>query len=594
MFLRKNSSRFYLVFAKTITLLFACAVLFLQGCSGSGNNSGGTGGGDGGGTGGSNSGGITGDFNFPIVLEEDFNYPDQAGWPGWIVPTGGPGTATIVNQRGCLEGPLNTLVRMVLDDPENYQQVEGTYTAYPENIHNQGMGFYVPQNRHYLMADPANLGQGLVAYFEAGQFDELGFWTEINGVEMKRTATPLNTLLGETVTPEAGFPNNPSFHVRYRVEKSAPHQIRLRARMWRTENPEPSVWHLDYLLATGTGESYEVFDDFAGTVAFDLYNYGNPMGGSQRACFDDLVIRDLNPNPIAGIAAPTQVASSFGFAEGPVWVDEEGVLLFSDVSGDIIRRYNPSDGSVSVFRGDQAPNAFANGLARDIDGSFLICEQNLQRILDRDNIGNQTIIASEFDAGAGLQPFNSPNDVAVHSNGTIYFTDPTFGTLFNGALTQPLGEQGIYRVSPGGALSQITTATQPNGIALSPDESRLYVSDTVANLIRAFNVAADGSVTGEISGPGEVFPIAVNGGDGLAVDVAGNIYVARGSEGIDVFSRFGVLWGNIAVTEDARNVAFGDNDLKTLYITTGDLGTMTGSLYTVKVNLPGVNLPGGS
>ncbi|MCB1214600.1 MAG: SMP-30/gluconolactonase/LRE family protein [Deltaproteobacteria bacterium] len=522
-------------------------------------------------------GGSVGAFSFPVVIEENFDYPDQAGWPGWVLPEGAPDAASIVDQRACLQGPANTLLRMVYDTTESYQEIEATYTAFPQNIHSQGMGFYGPQNGYYLNGGTVP-GQGLVAYFEGGSLDDLGFWTEISGVETKRASVLLNTVLGETVTAEAGFPGDAVFKGRYRVERIAYNQIRLRSKLWRLEDPEPELWNLEYIVDTGPG-LYSIFHNFAGTIALDVYNY-NVAG---QACFDDVVVRDLNPDPLAGVADPVEVASGFGFTEGPVWIAEENTLIFSDITADTLYAYAHEDGSLQEFRPDQSPDALANGLARDLNGDLLICEQAQQRLVLRDSEANQSVIASGFEG----EPFNSPNDVIVHSSGAIYMTDPTYGTLFDGGLEalQTLGFRGIYRIEEDGTVEALYTnaAEQPNGLAFSPDESRAYVAFTDPAEIRAYQVLGDGSFS-EISGEG--FPIALSsGGDGLKVDQLGNLYVASGNE-VRVYSPFGDEWGSLSLPMPVRNLAFGGPELKHLYITAGT------SLYRTVVNVPGVVLPG--
>jgi gluconolactonase len=269
---------------------------------------------------------------------------------------------------------------------------------------------------------------------------------------------------------------------------------------------------------------------------------------------------------------------SFGFLEGPLWLAESGVLLFSDMdmSGSnamgppaTIRRLTPP-AMFSVF----APSSNGNGLALYTDGRVLAATHDNQGLSWFDSAtGAKTPIAVQ----AGGKSLNSPNDLAVRSDGTVYFTDPNYQR--GSARPEVTKVTGLYRLQPPLMTSGTNeaflldgTLTQPNGVALSPDEKTLYVGSSGAEIWK-FSVAADGSLSNrtKFAEPGA--------SDGLTVDCAGNLYVTSGE--VEVFAPDGMRLGGIAVGGSPTNVAFGDADRKTLYITAG------ARLYSIRLNVPG-------
>jgi gluconolactonase len=278
---------------------------------------------------------------------------------------------------------------------------------------------------------------------------------------------------------------------------------------------------------------------------------------------------DAGTNPVDGVPA----AQAFGpmtyqFLEGPEWDAANGRLLFSDIPGDTIYQYVPPN-DFSVLR---TPSRMANGLAIEAGGTILICEHEgraVTRLLPNDT----TEIVAGLYMGLAL---NSPNDVTLRSDGTIYFTDPDYGLA---GRPRGVAFHGLYRVSPQGALSaewegQLTE--RPNGVALSPDESTLYLTDTENRRVYRFGVGADGS----LSDMGLFADAMGTSPDGLAVDRDGNVYLAS-SAGIEVFHPNGTRWGVIAVPESPSNLTFGGPELRTLYITTAR------TLYRVDVPIAG-------
>jgi gluconolactonase len=264
--------------------------------------------------------------------------------------------------------------------------------------------------------------------------------------------------------------------------------------------------------------------------------------------------------------------SSSGTYEGPVWVQASGVLLFSDMTfttpidpSQILKLAPPS--TEATFLQDSG----TNGMAIDGSGTVFACSHKVQGIVKLDF--SSAMLTTVVDNYNG-KTFNSPNDIVVRSDGTIYFTDPDFQL---GSRTSATGKKGIYRVSPAAQVSLVDdTFAEPNGVTLSPDESVLYVADYNGNVVRTFSVAADGSTSGR-----KDF-VTVTTPDGFAVDCAGNLYVASGTPGvIQVYSPSGTKLGSVTVVASLSNMAFGGSDGKTLYITAGK------ALYSLDMNLPG-------
>jgi len=275
-------------------------------------------------------------------------------------------------------------------------------------------------------------------------------------------------------------------------------------------------------------------------------------------------------DPLEGIGMVELVADGFVFTEGPTWRSAEQRLLFSDIPANTIYQLTPPD-DVVVFRADSGE---ANGLDSDVDGLLLAAEHANRRVSRTLANGTVVTVASEYLG----DPLNSPNDIAVRSDGTIYFTDPPYG--INPATEQVLEFNGVFRVAPNGDLSaewEGAKSTRPNGLVLSPDESVLYVADSTAGVM-VFDVNADGSLSNERAFI-ETLPIA----DGMAIDAAGNLFVTT-STGVQVFDRAGEPWGTIVVPDGRApaNCAFGGEDARILYITARE------ALYRVSLANPGL------
>jgi gluconolactonase len=261
-----------------------------------------------------------------------------------------------------------------------------------------------------------------------------------------------------------------------------------------------------------------------------------------------------------------------GICESPLWLSTHSLLLFSDVAfagsanpSQLLKLTPPS--TVATYLAD----AGVNGMAVDRSGVVFACSHKLQGIVKLDFAS--ATLATVVDNVDGKK-FNSPNDLIVRSDGTIYFTDPDFQL---GSRTSETGMKGVYRASPSGTVSLVDgTFAEPNGITLSPDEAVLYAADYNGNVVRTFAVAADGGTSGR-----KDF-VKVSSPDGLAMDCLGNLYVASGSPGvIQVYAPSGSKLGSVTVAPSLSNMAFGGTEGKTLYITAGR------ALYSLDMNLPG-------
>jgi gluconolactonase len=271
------------------------------------------------------------------------------------------------------------------------------------------------------------------------------------------------------------------------------------------------------------------------------------------------------------------------WAEGPAYVPAGRYFLWSDVPSDRIMRWDEASGHVSVFR---SPSQNANGNTIDREGRLITCEQLTRRIARTEHDGSITVVADRIE---GMR-FNSPNDVIVASDGAIWFTDPTYGidSDYEGRrAASEIGQSRLYRVDPTDASVRVAgdDFVQPNGLALSPDEHRLYVSDTGRTHIedgpahiRVFEVNA-GKLTG-----GDVFAECPAGlFDGLRVDEVGNVWTSAG-DGVRCYEPEGNLIGIIRVPDAVANVCFGGPARNRLFI------CATGAVYAVYVLTNGIKL----
>jgi gluconolactonase len=266
---------------------------------------------------------------------------------------------------------------------------------------------------------------------------------------------------------------------------------------------------------------------------------------------------------------------AMGPAEGPVWWQEGGYLLFSDIHNSRRLKWAPGQG-VTLNR---EPTDRANGLTRDIQGRLIACEHESRRVTRLEPDGSITVVANSY-RGWRL---NRPNDVVVKSDGSIYFTDPMTGNVVS-----ELDFAGVYRVSPdlGTINCVVRDFVLPNGLAFSPDESILYINDSRRGHIRAFNVEANGSlalatdrVFAQLKGELPGVP------DGMKVDVEGNVY-CTGPGGVWVLDSSGKHLGTILTgAPSTTNIAWGGGDWKTLFITTRH------TMGRIQLKIPGMPVP---
>jgi len=303
---------------------------------------------------------------------------------------------------------------------------------------------------------------------------------------------------------------------------------------------------------------------------------------------DPAINKIVGPNPKV-----FKIAEGFKFTEGPVWTKDG--LLFSDPNANTIYKYS-TDGKLSVFK---TPSGYSgadiaeyrqpgsNGITLDPAGNIVFDQHGNRRVVRLEKDGTETVLADRFEG----KRLNSPNDLVYRSDGTLFFTDPPFGRLK--AETRPVGSvpfhprdlefAGVYSIHNGRLQLLTTEFTGPNGIALSPDEKHLYIGnwDDNKKTVYRYDLNADGTIAN-----GKLFFdfTSIKGEDaidGVKVDVEGNVYVSAPG-GLHIVSADGRHLGTIITPQHAHNMAWGDEDGKTLYLT-----ARTG-LYRIRLNIEGV------
>ncbi len=284
-----------------------------------------------------------------------------------------------------------------------------------------------------------------------------------------------------------------------------------------------------------------------------------------------------------GLAGVERIAHGTRWNEGPVYFGDGRYLLWSDIPNNRIMRWDEETGRVSVFR---RPSNNANGNTRDRQGRLVTCEHDTRRLTRTEYDGTITVLADKFDG----KPLNSPNDVVVKSDDSIWFTDPPFGILGNyeGHTATPELPTNVYRIDRTGRLTVATgEINRPNGLAFSPDESKLYVVEAALNprVIQVFDVTDNGTRLANK----RPFINAEPGGtpDGFRLDVDGNLWCGWGmgtaeQDGVKVFDPSGKPIGFIALPERCANVCFGGPKRNRLFMAASH------SVYSLYVNTQGV------
>jgi len=289
-------------------------------------------------------------------------------------------------------------------------------------------------------------------------------------------------------------------------------------------------------------------------------------------------------------AAVERLYTGTRWAEGPVWVGDGRYLLFSDIPNNRILRWLEDTGEVSVFR---SPSNYSNGNTRDRQGRLITCEHDTRRVTRTEHDGTITVLVDHFQD----KPFNAPNDLAVHSDGAIWFTDPGYGIMSNyeGHKAKFELPANVYRLDPNTREMAVVASglDKPNGICFSPDEKRLYIVDTGEpkragdpRPIHVYDVD-----DGKRLKNGRMF-VDMKGGssDGIRCDVDGNVWSAagwgnEGFNGVHVFAPDGTLIGKIILPETCANLCFGGAKKNRLFMAASQ------SLYAVYVGTEGAQVP---
>ncbi len=286
------------------------------------------------------------------------------------------------------------------------------------------------------------------------------------------------------------------------------------------------------------------------------------------------------------LAKVERIAHGFRWAEGPVWLGDTRQLVWSDVPGNTLYKWDEETGTTSPFR---KPSNMGNGNTRDHRGRILTCEHLARRVTRTEQDGRITVLADSYQG----KRLNSPNDIVVKSDGSIWFTDPSFGIQGNyeGDKDEPQLPTNVYRLDPDGTLSAVAEGiNQPNGLAFSPDESILYIVESRATprKILAFDVVAGQVGAKSLANRRVLIEAGAKGTpDGFRLDMDGNLWCGwgmgeAGLDGVHIFNPKGQLIGRIDLPERCANVCFGGVHRNRLFM------AATTSVYSVYVNTQGV------
>jgi len=316
-----------------------------------------------------------------------------------------------------------------------------------------------------------------------------------------------------------------------------------------------------------------------------------PWDGSPIRYPDPLIepVDDSFGKYMIGNAAVERLFTGARWCEGPVWFGDACCVLFSDIPNNRIMRWNESDNSISIYR---QPSNYCNGHTRDRQGRLITCEHGTRRVTRTEHDGSITALIDNFDG----KPLNAPNDVVVHSDNSIWFTDPGYGIMLNyeGHIAEYELPTNVYRLDPDTGIATVVVDdfVRPNGLCFSPDEKILYISDTGNSHglggpahIRAFDVDNGTLNNGRI-----LVDMSPSFADGIRCDTDGNIWSSSGwgnpeDDGVQIFAPDGDLIGKIHLPEPCSNLCFGGQKKNRLFMTCGQ------SLYSVFVETRGAQTP---
>lgn len=357
-------------------------------------------------------------------------------------------------------------------------------------------------------------------------------------------------------------------------------------------SPEEGIYDLHPAQAVALGfgkphtgpytQGFDIwYDDFAVSTTARI-----GCGGDEQVTLNP--IEAITSGPTLETSELTGVTNGRGpLAESPVWDATHNRLIFSSMSADAVKAWDSQTKSLVTLKGPNSPSYHqTNGVALDAAGNRVELQELLQRVVRYNTAGKEEILVTQYSS----ENLNSPNDLVIHSNGTIYFTDPRYGTSGSDRIApmHDRREYGVYRLGSDGSLEQIYLFTNqlPNGIALSADESRLYVANNSASTILTFDL----NEQGEVISAGQVLVSGLPAApDGFCVDEAENLYIPAGNWGdinvIAIADASGTILGQIEMPDEAGNVtncAFGGPDMQTLFVTTSN------SLWSLQTQLRGV------